>query len=126
MLVEKAENALGKYNDMKAIAGALSTQVDTAKNIAFNSFSVPRLGIEPELIASVSVATPENGIIGPIEGNNWVFVAKVVKNIAAPETEDYEKQRSQLTTNFQNRVNYELMEALIKSADLKDNRSKFF
>lgn len=126
MLVEKAENALGKYNDMKAIAGALSTQVDTAKNIAFNSFSVPRLGIEPELIASVSVATPENGIIGPIEGNNGVFVAKVVKNIAAPETEDYEKQRSQLTTNFQNRVNYELMEALIKSADLKDNRSKFF
>ncbi len=126
MQIEKAEAALKQYNDLKTIAGNLSKSVDTAKNISFNSFSVPRLGIEPELIAKATASKPNSGIVGPIEGNNGVYVFNIINKKEAPEIEDFESQRTKLTNAQANRVNYEMMEALIKGADIADNRSKFF
>jgi peptidyl-prolyl cis-trans isomerase D len=87
---------------------------------------VPRLGIEPDLIAKVSVSDVDSGIIGPIEGNNGVYIFSVLGKSVAPETENYEKQRASLTSAQKNRVNYEMMEALIDASDIVDNRSKFF
>ncbi|MDA3911362.1 MAG: SurA N-terminal domain-containing protein [Bacteroidales bacterium] len=126
MQIEKAEAALKQYNDLKAIAGNLSKTVDTAKNIAFNSFSVPRLGIEPELIAKATSSEPNTGIVGPIEGNNGVYVFSVFNKTEAPEVENYETQRAKISSTQKNRVNYEMMEALMKASDITDNRSKFF
>jgi peptidyl-prolyl cis-trans isomerase D len=126
MQIEKAEAALKQYNDLKAIAGNLSKTVDTAKNIAFNSFSVPRLGIEPELIAKATSVESNSGIVGPIEGNNGVYIFNVFNKTEAPEVENYETQREKLSSTQRNRVNYEMMEALMKASDITDNRSKFF
>ncbi|MEA1874473.1 MAG: SurA N-terminal domain-containing protein [Bacteroidota bacterium] len=124
--IEKAEAALKQYNDLKAIAGNLSKTVDTAKNIAFNSFSVPRLGIEPKLIAKASSSEMNSGTVGPIEGNNGVYIFNVFNKIEATKVENYETQRKKLSNTQRNRVNYEMMEALIKASDITDNRSKFF
>ena len=125
MLEEKINQSISKYNDLKTMSGELGAKVDTAKNIAFNSFSVPKLGIEPKLIATATCGET-NKILGPVEGNNAMFVLTVVNKTEAAEAENYDTEKMQLSSTMKNRVNYELMEALIKATEFKDKRSVFF
>jgi peptidyl-prolyl cis-trans isomerase D len=125
ILMERLEKSMSGKSNLTEIASALETNVDTAKNISFNSFSIPRLGIEPKLI-SAAVNCKSSGIVGPIKGNNGIYAFHVINKVEAIEPENYDESKMKLTNNVKNRMARDLMDAVIKSADLKDNRSKFF
>ncbi|MDA3820339.1 MAG: peptidylprolyl isomerase, partial [Candidatus Delongbacteria bacterium] len=125
IFIETITEAMKNNNELAVIAGKLGERVDTAKNISFNSFSVPRLGIEPKLIGRATNIEPHT-LDGPVEGNNGVFIYMVTQKMEAPEIDDYSQQQIRLKSQLSNRVGYELLDALKKASEIEDNRSDFF
>jgi peptidyl-prolyl cis-trans isomerase D len=125
MLIGNIEKAMKNSDKLAVIAGNLEEPIDTAKNISFGSFSVPRLGIEPKLIGRAANIEPHK-LDGPIEGNNGVYLYKVTQKTEAPATDDYSQQQISIKSQLSNRVGYELLDAIKKASKIEDNRNKFF
>jgi peptidyl-prolyl cis-trans isomerase D len=121
---EKVENAMASTNDLATIAKNLNTRIDTAKNISFNSFSIPRLGIEPKVISTATCMTTD--ISKPIEGNNAIYIVKTVNKTEAKTTDNYAMQQKQLSSVLKSRVGYEMLKAIQSASDIEDNRTIFF
>ncbi len=125
MLIGTIEKAMKNSDKLAVIAGNLEELIDTAKNISFGSFSVPRLGIEPKLIGRAANIEPHK-LDGPIEGNNGVYLYVVTQKTEAPATDDYSQQQISIKSQLSNRVGYELLDAIKKASKIEDNRNKFF
>lgn len=121
---KKAEEVKAKIaglNDLQAIAEALNTTVSTQNDVAFASMMSQ--GLDPKFIGALS-ASPENKICGPVAGTIGVYVYKVLAHdTAAFFTEDDAKnfaaQKNQYTTQM-------ILPAMMESADVKDNRARFY
>ncbi|HQB77829.1 MAG TPA: SurA N-terminal domain-containing protein [Tenuifilaceae bacterium] len=124
MLSAKMTDALKSATTIEQLGEQLSAEVNQANGISFTSFSIPNYGPEPVVIAS-AVSAPEAKLTGPIKGTSGVYAIVVsAKNVQDGTDVEAEKQR--LTNSYQSRAFYEAYEALKKSSDIKDMRSKFF
>ncbi|MFO7788993.1 MAG: SurA N-terminal domain-containing protein [Bacteroidota bacterium] len=125
IIKETISEAMQNNTELTAIAQDMGLRVDTANNISFNSFSVPRVGIEPKLIGRAANIEPGT-LDGPVEGNSGVFVYKVTQRNEAPEIDDYSQQKARLKSQLSSRVGYELLEAIKEASEIEDNRAVFF
>ncbi|WP_346856382.1 SurA N-terminal domain-containing protein [uncultured Draconibacterium sp.] len=124
LLVEKAKEALAGNSDLSAVATALNTDVQTANNITFNSFSIPGIGLEPSVIGTVSNLGVDK-ISAPIAGNNGVFVVMVTSENEAPGVNvASEKMRLAQTNSY--RVASQVFTTHRNSVEIDDQRSKFY
>ncbi len=124
LLVKKAKEALAGKSDLTAVATALDTEVQTATNINFNSFSIPGIGLEPAVIGTVSSLEVDK-ISAPIAGNNGVFVVMVTSETEAPGVNvAAEKMRLAQTNNY--RVSSQVFQAHRNAVEIDDKRSKFY
>lgn len=127
---KKAENFIKEINEaikagsIENIAEKLSTQVQDAANINFNTFSLPGVGIEPNVIAT-AVATGLNKLSEPVKGNNGVFLLTVT-NSAKTNNTDPVSSKNQLQNELKSRVDYQAFEALKKIAEVKDYRGMWY
>jgi len=111
-------------SDLNAIAQATGRQIQQANGVTFRSFSVPGLGTEPKVIGAVT-ALDENQMTNAIVGNNGVTVATIV-GVNQQSNSDEAAQKQRLQFQFENRANFEAFGALRESAEIEDNRAKFF
>jgi peptidyl-prolyl cis-trans isomerase D len=125
MMIAECNADLKQGMSLEQIAMKYNTMVDTARNISFNTFSLPRNGIEPNVIAT-SVYLPKDNISKPIEGNNGVYIIKVIEEVNAPEKDDYRSDQLMLITSLSSRAAYQAYEAMKKKADIEDYRSTWF
>ncbi len=109
---------------LEEIATLSGTQVMEAKNISFNSYTVPGAGIEPALIAA-AVSAPQNVVSGPVKGNNGVYLLSV-NNISQSQDQDLKLLKERLALTYRMRGTYEAYEALKKKASIIDRRYKFY
>lgn len=123
-LIEKINKRIKAGSKLEDLAKSLETQVLDANNISFNSFSIPGAGVEPNVIGTVT-SMDKNKMSKPIKGTNGVYVV-VVNNIEKPEEPDIETEKIFLLRNLEYRANMEAYNALKKSANIVDNRAKFF
>jgi peptidyl-prolyl cis-trans isomerase D len=124
LLAEKAKEALAGNSDLSAVATALNTEVQTASNITFNSFSIPGIGLEPSVIGTVSNLGVDK-ISAPIAGNNGVFVVMVTSENEAPGVNvASEKMRLAQTNSY--RVASQVFTTHRNSVEIDDQRSKFY
>ncbi len=123
-LKEKINEVLTNATDINQLAAELGTEVKTATNISFNSFSVPGAGIEPKLVAAAT-SLPENKVSKPIAGNNGVYVLEVTGIQKAGEIA-VESQQMTLQRRYQSRARYEAYETIKELANIKDYRYKFY
>jgi peptidyl-prolyl cis-trans isomerase D len=124
LLAEKAKEALAGNSDLSAVATALNTEVQTASNITFNSFSIPGIGLEPSVIGTVSNLGVDK-ISAPIAGNNGVFVVMVTSENVAPGVNiASEKMRLAQTNSY--RVASQVFTTHRNSVEIDDQRSKFY
>lgn len=128
---KKAALLMGELNkdisgsmDLISIAGKYNKELDTLTNVSFSSFSLPGIGIEPNVNA-VASNMEANKISKPIKGNNGVFVIKVVNKIHAPEKTDFSADQLSVMRNQASQV-YKLFEAIEKNAEITDNRARYF
>ena len=121
-------NKIGAANTLEAVASATGQQVLKADSISFASPYIPNIGQEPKVIGS----SFDKSLVGkpasaPIGGNGGVYVIKV-DNVSAkfnPNT-DIEQLRINLQRQQQSTASYKAVDALKKSAAIKDFRGKFF
>jgi peptidyl-prolyl cis-trans isomerase D len=106
------------------VAQKLNIMAQDASGINFNSFSLPGVGIEPNVVAT-AVYTPKGKISKPIKGNNGVFMIAVTNITKAPPIDPI-TSRLQLANEIQSRVDYQAFDALKKLADIKDYRSQWY
>jgi peptidyl-prolyl cis-trans isomerase D len=117
-------NLTGTGKNLDEIARIIGVPVQEATQVNFRSYSVPGAGVEPALIAAVSVAD-QGTVAGPVKGNNGVYLI-TVNNIVTASNEDLKLLKDRLISTFQLRSNYEAYEALRKSANIVDKRYKFY
>lgn len=124
MLASEFNEALSEVSDLEELAARLNLQVEEATGINFNSFSVPRAGLEPAVIAT-AVETNEGTLSNPVNGNNGVYVLKV-KQLIPPADNNPASDKFRLMASYQSRASFEVFEALKESVGVKDLRTKYF
>lgn len=121
---EELKNYIKSGKSLEEIVALTNTQLMEAKNINFNSYTVPGAGVEPALVAAATAA-PQGVVSGPVKGNNGIYIL-YVNNISKQEEQDLNLIRERLALTFRMRGNYEAYEALRKRADIVDKRYKFY
>lgn len=123
LLIEKIKKL--KMTDINELAIKLNTNVQTATDISFKSYSLANAGVEPIVIAT-SIIVPQSKISEPIKGNNGVYIILVTNVNEQPTGTDVSMSQMQLNSTYQNRATYEGLSTLKKIANVKDERMKFF
>ena len=113
--------------DLNSIASKLNTTVEEARNVSFSSLQIPGLGFEPSVIAE-AVNNDKNKVVGPIKGETGVYVIEV--SIITPAMDvanvDLKPEANKLASDMRNRAIYQVINALKESAEIVDERSKFY
>ncbi len=124
MLIAELKKDVAAKSDLFAIAGKYGVEVDTLTGISFASFSLPGLGIEPNVNA-VAANIEINKISDPIKGNNGIYILKVYNATKAPEKTDFSAEQLGVMRNQASQV-YKIFEAVEKMAEISDYRAKYF
>ncbi len=124
LLMSELNKDISGSMDLMSIAGKYNKVLDTLTNVSFSSFSLPGIGIEPNVNA-VAANMEVNKMSKPIKGNNGVFVIRVVNMIDAPEKTDFSTDQLSVMKNQASQV-YKLFEAIEKNAEITDNRARYF
>lgn len=118
---EKIKNKIDKITSLEAVAASFGMQITQADSINFASTIIPNIGVEPKVCGAVFNKAWKGKASEPITGNTGVFVIRT-ENISAQPVMNVSNQQMQLKSN----AAYRTIEALRKSAIIKDYRSKFY
>ena len=113
-----------KGDSLEEIAKNNNTNVRTASSVNLGSPLLPGVGNEPAVIGAMS-AFKLGEISDVVEGQKGVFVFKVDKRDTPVELDNYDTFRNKVLTLLKGRQ-YQLYKVLEETADITDNRSKFF
>ncbi|HVM87416.1 MAG TPA: SurA N-terminal domain-containing protein [Puia sp.] len=119
---------IGNVNSLDAAANATGQPVLKADSISFSSPFIANVGQEPKVIgASFDKQLQGKPASQPIPGNGGVFVIKVenvsAKSNTGANADELRKNQEQQEARL---ISYRAIDALKKTAKIKDNRSKFF
>ncbi len=124
-----------KSDNLNSWGQKLDTQVKEAKNVSFSSFQVPGIGYAPSVIAN-AVTSDKDHLSSPIKDENGVYAINVTIVTPAMTTDnlDLSQDKNRLTQMLRQRIYPnpqfggvgELIGSLVKMADIKDERYKFF
>ena len=112
------------YN-LSANEEGLNLTVETVDNLTFSSYSIPGVGSEPDLIGHI-FGMKKGELSEPVKGNYGVYVFIIDEIIEASSIDIYSFNKSQLMSNMQLRVDYELFNALEDKANVVAKRHRFF
>ena len=129
LIIAKLSESVKNAQSFSELANSLNLPIESASAITFSAFSVPGVGVEPQLIAAVA-STGEGAISQPVEGVNGVYLF-TVKQITEPEEGSVEQARERLAITYTNRSRTdnqmsETLQALRKAANIEDWRSNFY
>jgi peptidyl-prolyl cis-trans isomerase D len=124
MLIAELNKDIAANMQIGAISEKYGKTLDTITNVSFSSFSLPGIGIEPNVNAVVSTIEL-NKLSQPIKGNNGVMIVKVINKVTAPEKTDFTQEKLSMMRNQASQV-YRLFEAFEKKAEIVDNRARYF
>ena len=113
---------IGKQKNLNVIAKKGKTIVNKAEV----TFANPQLqGYEPEAVGTLFAGLKDGSTV-LVKGEQGVYVIQVNKTIKAPATSDYTMETMQLLNSVRGNQQGEAKMALIKLADVKDNRKFAF
>lgn len=126
ILEKELQSAISGSESLLSVAQKAGLEVKDATDLSFNSFQVPGAGIEPKVIATASLL--EQGTISaPIDGNQGVYVIMVNnKTVEEVTPENIAQTKEGMEQSNRYRANYQAVQALLKNAEIKDTRYKFY
>jgi peptidyl-prolyl cis-trans isomerase D len=128
--IKKAEaitKKIGSASTLEAVAQATGQQVLRADSVTFSSTFIPNVGNELRVLGASFNKEYQSKISGPIKGEIGVFVIKVENISAVPNPNfDAKMQQQAIQQQMGAMIGYRTMEFMKRSADIKDNRIKFF
>lgn len=132
LLKARAEEAMKAGSDLRSIATKLNAVVDTIDSVSIFDAHFAGYGMEPKVQAAIA-ATEGNGLIGPIQGSNGVYMVQINGKVNNPNTPDAATIRTQMQQMYEmskfvdyrmQRNNY--LVVLKDNAKVVDQRNKFF
>jgi peptidyl-prolyl cis-trans isomerase D len=124
LLEAKMKTAMAGVNSIDQLAQKLGAQAADAADIAFSSYIVPNVGIEPALVAAATSVKP-NTISKPIVGQNGVYVLQQTAKTVDPAF-SIESEKVRISGMNGQRSVYQSYEALRKAAGIEDFRFRFY
>ncbi len=126
---KKAEQIIKKMGSaatLEAAATATGTTIQRADSISFSSQVIPNVGQEPKVVGAAFNKQWLNKVTPPIPGNGGVFMVKP-ENVSAKAniSGNLDQQRQGMEMQMRSMSGFRSLEALKKSATVKDNRAKF-
>ncbi len=113
-------------SDLGSVASRYGVSVDTASAVNFGSAFVPQLGPEGEVLAK-AFSTPTQQVSAPIAGSTGVFVIKpLVRTEPGESTADLQNVRRSTMAQISSGVRSRLGYAMRESAEISDNRQRFY
>ncbi len=125
MISKKLHEAVSLDNSLEKAAEHLDIELHSANNLRLLTTNLAGFGREPKVMGK-ALALDVNEISQPVKGNNSVFVIEVVDKSVSVAPDDLTAIKRQLQNNLKNRAAREVVDALKKNADIKDNRTFFF
>lgn len=124
-ITEEWSENLKKAQTIDDFAQASGLKVQQSYNpINFTSSYISAIMIpEPKLIGAIS-ASPENKLMNPVAGENGVYTYVVTTRTERDMNSDTEKMK--METIKETQLNGVLYSALMKFAEIEDNRGRFF
>ncbi len=119
-LAAEAAEKISGGESLEALAEKFSTTVNHRDGIAFNAID---MSLDPAFVGAVAAA-PQGKVSGPVKGQLGVYFFEV-KNVAEGE---YYTEADVLNRNTQKTysIAQQLPEIIMKEADVKDYRAKFY
>jgi peptidyl-prolyl cis-trans isomerase D len=106
------------------IATNSGVSVRSASSVGLSSPLISGVGNEPAVVGAMSTIKL-NEVSELMNGEKGVFVVKVTKRDAPVDLENYDNFRKKLVTQLEGRGN-QIFNVLEETAEIKDNRGKFF
>ena len=106
------------------IATNSGVSVRSASSVGLSSPLISGVGNEPAIVGAMSTIKL-NEVSELMNGEKGVFVVKVTKRDAPVDLENYDNFRKKLVTQLEGRGN-QIFNVLEETAEIKDNRGKFF
>lgn len=126
ILQKELESAISGSESLLSVAQKAGAEVKEATDVTFNSFQIGGAGIEPKVIAN-AITLEEGKVSAPIAGNAGVYVILVNNKVTEEVTPDQLAEAKEgLKQSNMYRANYQAMQALLKNANIKDTRYKFY
>ena len=123
-IIEILKAKTGTLEELAKEFGTDAT-VGSSSDLKFNSNTIPSIGLDP--VAVGKIFSLENGKRSePFAGENGVVVAELQNKTIAPAIGDYTMFKTQLQQTLDGRVSMGIAEAIKGSANIQDNRYKFF
>jgi len=124
---KKAEVLKAKITgtDLNAIAGATSKTTATVSGLSLGNTFIEAVGNESSVVGKALGMNSGETSAG-IAGENGVFAIKVTAKNTPPALTDAGSQKKQLAQTAESRVDFMLAESIKKSAEVKDERFKFY
>lgn len=129
---KKAEIIKSKISSgasLSDIAKNHSVSVQTANSLSLSNPTIAGAGDEPAVVGA-AFSLEKDEISKPISGEKGVYVVQLVSKTIAPEIPSYVTYMNQLTQERSSAVNQagtgRAIEALKESAEIKDNRARFY
>lgn len=117
----------GTVTDINQATTAAGVMVMTADSVSFSQGFIPNLGNEPKVTGAAFNQALQGKVSEPIAGNAGVYIVKVERVRAIPNTTmDVEGLRKQMENQQKQMGGYRSMEALKKAADVSDKRYDFY
>jgi peptidyl-prolyl cis-trans isomerase D len=122
---EVIKKKIGTASSLDAVAAATSQSVLSADSVRFSSPFIPNVGQEPKVIGAAFNKAYQSAVSAPIAGNGGVFVIKTETVGAVSDGGvNAEEQRKASMLQIRQSAGFRAVDALRKSADVKDQRSK--
>jgi len=124
MFTKDFNAALASAKSIDEVASKLNLPVEQAKDVNFNTFSIPGSNNEPAVIGTVSAMNAKT-MSKPIRGNEGVFLVYVESVNQAPAPKDFKEQQKTQMASMQPRADYEVFDALKETANIEEHLVKF-
>lgn len=112
-------------NTLPEIASNMNVEVNTANAVNRNSPVLPGVGNEP-FVVGAAFGLKEGVVSEPLTGEKGVFVIKVLQKTNAPKLDSYRSYAARQTAAKRTGINTQVFSALKNTAEIEDNRAKFY
>jgi peptidyl-prolyl cis-trans isomerase D len=122
---KKAKRFINQLMNEKTLEGMakLSNTTVMQGEVTFGNPQIQGGGYEPMVVGSLFSGMKDGQRTLPLEGNQGVYVIRINKTVKAPATANYDAEKQQLTAAARGRMSNDIKQALIKKADVQDNRT---
>jgi peptidyl-prolyl cis-trans isomerase D len=126
MLLEKVNTAMTGATKLQDIGTKLQVPVTPITAQTFENNNIAYVGPDNLMVGAIFGTTSTGKIIGPVKGDNGVYVYSLTKFNPAPAIQDYSQYKNEIQMQLSQRLESGSLDALKDIKNVKDNRFMFY